>query len=247
VGRGWRPDSGRETVTIRVHQQDQVRHTKEDALTDREFTLLLEGADRMAEPRGFQARFILLVGGRLGLRPGEICHLDESWVNWRRDMIEIPRHDPCTKGKDGSQCGYCREMSSQMCEFSDDLTMEEALRSRWSPKTEAAARSVPFDWHAKTRIHIERFFDEYDAYPHSRTSINRRVARAAELAEELDPDDVYPHCLRATAASRLAARGLGAVPLQSLLGWAQLSTAQLYIKKSGEATRRELHQAHSRQ
>jgi len=208
--------------------------------------MLLEGASRLPEPRDFQARFIVLVGGRLGLRPGEICHSEREWINWRENMIEIPRYSPCTKGNDGAECGYCRDQSRQMTEYNEGISFEDALAQCWSPKTEAAARSVPFDFDSRAEIIVERFFDRYDAYPRSRTSINRRVKAAAEAADEIEAADVYPHCLRATAATFHASRGLNAVTLQAMFGWASLSTAQKYIRKSGKATQRELQNIHSR-
>lgn len=226
--------------------QTQVRHTAEDALDTREYQMLLEGAGRLESPRDFQARFIVLVGGRLGLRPGEIAHMDREWLNSRENMIEIPRLDPCEKGRDGGPCGYCNEMAQQMSDYNDDVTVEDALEYCWSPKTDAAARSVPYDFDSRAEIVIERFFERYPRYPHSRTSINRRVDRAAQLADEIDHEDVYPHCLRATAATFHASRGLNAVTLQAMFGWAQLSTAQKYIRKSGKATQRELQNIHSR-
>ena len=90
---------------------------------------------------------------------------------------------------------------------------------------------------------MEMFFETRDVYPHSRVSINRRVDRVAEAAG-IDPSSVYPHALRATAASFHAYRGLTAVPLQSMMGWRQLSTAQKYIRKSGGATAKALRDVH---
>lgn len=227
--------------------QNDVRHTKEDALGDRDYQLLLEGADAIEDDdRAFQARFIILVAGRLGLRAGEICHMSEDWLNRSKNMIEIPRFDPCSKGRDGSICGYCETKVKQYLEYNEELTRQEAVDSCWSPKTEAAARRVPYDFDPRANLVVERFFDRYDQFPHSRSSINRRVSRAAQHADGLNPDDVYPHALRGTAATFHASRGLNAIALQSLFGWAQLSTAQAYIRKSGEATRRELQQIHSR-
>ncbi len=92
---------------------------------------------------------------------------------------------------------------------------------------------------------MERFFDRYDGYPCSAQSITRRVKKAAELAPELDKEDIYVHCLRATAATYHAARGLDVLPLQSLMGWAQVSTAHNYVQSSGENTARALHYVHS--
>jgi site-specific recombinase XerD len=129
-----------------------------------------------------------------------------------------------------------------MTRHGDEPDMETALRSRWSPKTEAGAREIPFDAAPRAEIVIEQFFDRFDAWPHTRQSINRRVDRAAEQAEGLDADDVYPHCLRATAASRFAAKGLDPFSLQNVLGWACLSTAQCYISDSGERTAKAIRQ-----
>lgn len=221
------------------------RHTKEDALSEREFELLLEGTYEMKPYYGFQARFIVLVGGRLGLRRGEISHMRESWIDWRRNMIEIPRREPCQKGKSGGVCGYCRSLAEQRVEHAEDeedgITMEQALAETWRPKTEAAIREVPFDHDARAQLVIERFFDQYDAYPCSSQSLNRRVKKAAEHADELDPSNVYPHCLRATAATMLASKGFEVIPMKSMMGWSKFDTAQSYIAESGENTQRALH------
>lgn len=45
-----------------------------------------------------------------------------------------------------------------------------------------------------------------------------------------------PHCLRATAANPHAYKGVAPVPLQALMGWSDLATAQKYIRISGTAT-----------
>lgn len=57
---------------------------------------------------------------------------------------------------------------------------------------------------------------------------------------------VYPHWLRATAASYHAYQGVAPVPLQALMGWSDLATAQKYIRISGTATASALRQAHDR-
>ncbi|WP_407647937.1 tyrosine-type recombinase/integrase [Halarchaeum nitratireducens] len=116
----------------------------------------------------------------------------------------------------------------------------------WSPKTPAAAREIPFDFDPRASLAIERFFEDHDAWPHSRAVVNRRVKAAAEAAVEIDSGSIYPHALRATAATYHAGRGLDMLPLQSLFGWADLRTAQSYIASSGENTARALHMIHSR-
>jgi len=221
-----------------------TRHSREAALSEREFELLLEGATRCK--KSLQSRFVALAAGRLGLRGGEIAHMTSDWLDWRRNMIQIPSHESCEKGRFGGVCGYCRSQAEQMADHNDDLSFEDALDRMWSAKTPASARSVPWDFSARIEIVMDRFFDQYDAYPCSRQSVNRRVERAAEHADGLDPADVFPHALRSTAASFHAARGLDVLPLQSMFGWAQLSTAEAYLSSNPDNTQRALHAVHSR-
>jgi integrase len=223
-----------------------TRHAKDGALDDREFELLLEGARSLDEYHRLGATFVIQAAGRLGLRRGEIAHMDESWIDWRERMIRIPATETCTKGRDGGPCGDCVKLAQQAVEHNPGLDYETALDRRWKPKTDNAVRSVPFDWDPRAELAIERFFDEFAAYPWSVQSINRRVDRAAEAAEEISAADVFPHGLRATAASTHAARGLDVIPLQSLMGWAELSTAMNYVRSSGENTARALKQTHAR-
>lgn len=238
------------TENAHVHRRTatKTRHSKEDALSDREFQLLLEGADELNDSYyGIQGRFCVLLAGRLGMRRGEIGHMKESWVDWRRNMIEIPMHEPCygERGGDGI-CGDCRQLADQMVDHNPELTREEAHAQFWKPKTPAAAREIPFDFSPRVELVLERFFDRHDEWPHSCQAINRRITKAAEIAEEIDADTIYPHCLRASAASFHAARGLRVLPLQAMMGWSKATTAQAYVQQSGENTRRALSRVHSR-
>lgn len=222
-----------------------VRHCKSDALGEREFQLLLEGASRLGSQDDLEAKFVILVGGRLGLRRGEITHIHDRWVDWRRNMIEIPRFDDCDRGRDNRACGVCRQQARQKVDHNPDLTLEDALERQWEAKTDDAARAVPFDFDPRASLVMERFFDKWDRWMYSANVVNRRLTAAAEQADEIEADDVYPHCLRATAASYHAARGLDVIPLQSLMGWAQVSTAHNYVTSSGENTQRALRYTHS--
>lgn len=221
-----------------------TRHTSESALSDSQFEDLFDAALELDDQFVAETTMILIAGGRLGLRAGEIAHLDEAWVNWERSLIEIPAYWPCEKGRHGGVCGYCKKQAEQAVGYADELTMEEALEQRWNPKTSNSARAVPFDFNQRVESVVEAFFGEFDHYESSRASINRRVDRVLEAAG-YPKDACFPHALRATAATWHAYRGVDAVPLQALFGWADLATAQKYIRVSGGATQRALRDAHS--
>ena len=302
-----------------------VRHSRERALSDREFERLLQGIERIdCDWYRLQTRFVVLVAGRLGMRAGEIAHMREDWVDFRSGMIRIPEQDHCDKGEDGGPCGYCRSLAKSVVshavptlhesrlelleqgqlvdlgmgyqellaahrarsaghvtdeEFDDrvddalamadrsgrdgwdafddlesrartyrdrrDVTLDEALEQYWIPKTDAAAREIPFDFEPRAEIVIEDFFDMVERYPTSRTTVNRRVDDALEAAG-MDANACSPHGLRATAASHHAGRGLDVVALQSMFGWVQLDTAMKYIQASGTNTQRALNAVHAR-
>jgi integrase len=223
----------------------QVKHSREDSLSEREFERLYEGAQEMPDYRGLEAQFCVLVAGRLGFRAGEIAHLRESWLDWQGSLIEIPAHQPCISGRDGGRCGMCEQQIDQCVDYHPGLSRQEIEGEWWRPKTSAAVRGVPWDWSPRVGLIIERFFDRFDRYDRSQSSIGRRLKTAAENAG-LNPAEVYPHALRATAASYQASRGLGPTALTSMMGWVDLSTAQCYIARSAQNTRRAVRAAHSR-
>jgi integrase len=221
-----------------------VRHSHQDALDDRTFEQLLDAAATLDEPFDAEASFILIAGGRLGMRAGEISHCKAHWVNWDRELIEIPAQEDCTDGEDGTVCGYCKNQARQQLEYDPSLSLEDAISERWQPKTSNSARAIPFGFDDEVRAVVEAFFDEHDGYPRSRVSINRRVDKVAERAG-IDKERVYPHALRATAATHHAYRGLRTAPLQALMGWERIETAQKYVRLSGGATAEALEEVHA--
>jgi integrase len=250
-----------------------VKHSKESALSPREFELLLEGAERIEKDRQrIEAKFGILVAGRLGLRVGEIIHMTEDWINWRQRRIEIPRQMDCHLGRDDGPCGYCQQLAIQMVDVydaedpdgmsnarerfinrhlerswsaGDELTLDDVLQMRWFAKTEAASRDVPFSHDARTELVIERFFEDREKYGMSKSAFDRRLNKALGLADEIDQDTTMPHGLRATAATRLAAQNADPLTLKSMLGWASFQTAKNYISGSPNRTERMLQQIHS--
>lgn len=264
-----------------LRQRDDRRHSREDALSDREFETLVEASYDMKPSQALEARAALFVCGKLGLRGGELAHLDESWIDWSEKTIEIPEFHACEKGvNDGEICGYCRRRAVEelktnnltvqeavdavrhefddatLRELGDDgirqtaldlrdqvnITYREAESRRWKPKTPTSAREVPFDFDVRVQMTLEEFFDEYGGWEKSKSTVNRRINALAETAG-LDAS-VYPHCLRATAASVHAARGVSAYSLMSIMGWADVGTARVYIRTNSDQANREIRSKH---
>ncbi|MDS0284687.1 tyrosine-type recombinase/integrase [Haloarcula onubensis] len=302
-----------------------VTESKELALDDREFELFVRAAQNLdCDLRSQETVFVAFVLGRLGLRPGELCHIHSDWINWRRRMIEIPAHDPCDKGKDGGLCGSCKQAVRQKVDYAkmdlaearmevlddavgdklprhvrsqiqgvhfaavegdlseDDvqrqldvllesaeavgnrdavldaldnaaheymqdevITFDEAEALEWSPKNPNASRDVPFDFDARAELVVERFFDRFERWPESQTTINRRVDTVLQQVDGWTVDKTTPHGLRATAATHASARGLSPLPLQAMFGWSDISTARNYVAASSRNTQRQLHQIYS--
>lgn len=86
------------------------------------------------------------------------------------------------------------------------------------------------------------FDDNYDRFPKSKATINRRVNDAAE-ASDIDLD-IYPHALRATAGTIHASRNVSPYALMSVMGWKDMQTARQYIIASDESAAREIRSKH---
>jgi len=103
-----------------------VRHSKDRALSDREFERLLQAVEQIdCNWYRLQTRFVVLVAGRLGLRAGEIAHMRSDWVDFSNGLIRIPEQDSCDKGEDGGPCGYCRSLAKSVVDHAVP-TMAEA-------------------------------------------------------------------------------------------------------------------------
>ncbi|QIO25023.1 tyrosine-type recombinase/integrase [Haloarcula sp. JP-L23] len=217
--------------------------TRDKALTERDFERLLEGTYRIDDTdASLEARATVLIGGRLGLRPGELTHLSSDWVDWQRQMIRVPDHHPCNKGRDGGLCGYCRQAVSQQSKSAAEYT---TLREQyWQPKTSTAARAVPFHFSSRVHVALEYLDDEYGGWPYSFSTLQRRLDTALDHAPKLNSNATSPHGLRATAASYHAGRGLDMAALRAMFGWKDLETARQYLNVDGAMTRRALSSIH---
>lgn len=253
---------------------EEVRHSKEDAITARQFERLVESTYRMDDDYfALECRLVLYLSGRLGMRGGEIAHMTEEWIDWDNQIITIPSHEKCTDGRDGGICGHCRGAAKQMAATRSENALQEHYRElakqsnpilepggqaveclvdperfeaqMWSTKSHAGARDIPYEkTSTRAALAIEDYFNRFNEFKASRGIVNRRVAKMAEKVGCVNADELYPHALRATAASHIVDSGLGAMHLKQLMGWSEFSTALNYLEESTARLEAALDQLH---
>jgi len=219
--------------------------TREKSLSEREFELLLEGAGRIDDPtQRLESRAAILIGGRLGLRPGETTHLSASWIDQERQMIRIPEHHACTKGRDGDLCGYCRQAIEQRVRHNPDNEFNDFADLYWLPKRKQPLERSHSIFSYRVRVAIDLLITEHSGWPYSFSTLQRRLNTALDLAPQLSRNDTSLHGLRATAASHHASRGLDLAALRAMFGWEDITTARQYLNVDGAMTRRALDNIH---
>lgn len=214
--------------------------TREKALNGGEFERLLIGASRLGGERGLEAWSAIVILGRLGLRGGELTHFDVSWVDHYQGVIEIPGHDPCDKGRDGSLCGSCKQAVRQRKGHGDERPQEEIAEQYWMPKTAAAVRSIPYEWSARAQEAVATLVELHGGWPYSFSSLQRILGNAIDAAPSLSEDVTSTHGLRATAASYHAGNGLDKEALKQMMGWRDDKTPTRYLQINGQMTSRAL-------
>jgi len=122
------------------------------------------------------------------------------------------------------------------------ISMGDALSEQWQPKTPTSARTIPFDFDVRIELALKEFVKRFDGWERSAVTVNRRINRVAELSDV--GGRVYPHALRATAASYHASRDISIHALMSMLGWSDPGTARVYITGNSDSAAREVRSKH---
>jgi len=158
----------------------------------------------------------------LGMRESEIAHMKEEWIRYQANKILIPQKQAC-------ECSECRNKK--------DKEGNSRYDGFWYPKSKAGARGIPL-WHPYPKEVIKSWFAIYKDVPYTRKTVYNVLVNLAERARV--QKRVYPHALRATAATHYAEMGLSAQGLCEVMGWGDLRTDQHYIRRLGKTAEREL-------
>ncbi len=145
-----------------------------------------------------------------GLRIGEVQHLRNSWLDWDKGIITLPARQQCS-------CYECRKWRNNI----------------WTPKTKAGQRSLLIV------SELEPYLRQLgEGINRSRQGLEQRFERIRRRSHLLKI--AYPHCLRASFATRLAEQGISAPSLSYLLGWDSLIPAESYIQSSMKRAHQEM-------
>lgn len=209
------------------------RHAADHAPSDNEFNRLLEVAGAVNEAnRRIEDQFIVYAAGRLGLRSGELLHLNREWVDTDAKIIHIPAYDPCS-------CRYCQERVEELAENHEDVVYEEAIEFYWQPKYRASIRAIPYGFSDAAIAIVETFLEEVGHLDVAQSTVNRRVNT---LEERAGVSKVYPHALRAAAGFYWAKKGLEPMYLQAFMGWKDMRVANRYIRSTGRQLNNRIQQ-----
>jgi len=178
---------------------------KENALTQAEVV-----AFEQAIKTDKQA-YIYILCGIFGMRIGEVVHCKLDWFDLTegRESIKIPRQMKC-------DCTECKNRPN---------------KGVWSPKTRAGARTIP------ARICLSYFYSAHEYLKNGGSVGTQRACRymihvIAKRAKI--PHTVFPHALRATAATKIAAmQDMNSVRITNIMGWESIKIADEYIRASG--------------
>lgn len=204
----------------------EVRHSKKNALTENEFSLLLSASDDIID------QLYIVATGLEGMRESEIAHMNETWVDFqsKTKTITIPEKQEC----DCSSCiGKAKAKALKNGKSKEEI--DSITTAFWTPKTKKGARKIPL---RKTALPIfVKYFGAFHKVGKSRQTIWKHISAIAK--KTTITKEVYPHSLRATAATFWASMGVPAPILQSIMGWENIETANEYVEVDMDTAVRE--------
>lgn len=115
------------------------RHAHQDAVDEATFEQLLNATEHLDDPYDAECRLILLLGGRLGLRAGEITHLREDWVDWDRELIRTPPTTPVTTATVAVSAGTAAKPPANASERTLTSTSTPRSRNAGTPRPDTAS------------------------------------------------------------------------------------------------------------
>lgn len=192
------------------------------------------GLTRETKAQRLQACTLLLLVGRLGLRPGELQHLHEGWVDWERGRLHVPARDPCA-------CAQCWERARVRQRGGDGRPLADVVAADcWRPPG-GEGRTIDFGWSRRLTGVLAAGFDAWSYLDCDVTRAHAVLGTAAEAADLDDPTALTLGALRASAATFMVDAGLSAAQVAAVLGVERAEVAGVYdaLRARGESQRGE--------
>ena len=202
--------------------------------------------------------FVCLTYG--GFRASELVHMQKDWIHindeysrkLELDYIQIPekgQYCDCRDCKlqhfldvEQNKIGvkYTKKWYSEIRKKFDANNAEGRY---WEPKTKAGIRKIPIVYDV-FREELFKFYEQNNRLNYSRqwvwNTINNISKTIWGSKDVFNPKSnkyecvlnkpLYPHALRATAASLWAFKGMNATALKSIMGWSSIEIADIYVK-----------------
>jgi len=217
------------------HNTEAVQSiTPSDALSPSAFYSLYVGGLSLPDRRQrLRASAVIMLGGRLGLRPGEIQHLHEGWIDWDSGELRIPDRDPCA-------CEICWETARYLQRAGDGRRLVEIVTdTMWAPS--GGGRTISFGWSQRLTALVATLCSAEGYLDTSVESMSRLLTQSARRAEGLDHSEIDYCTLRSTAAAFFADTGVSTPRLATLLG-EDLDRMSQFTRREGGDVREQLYQ-----
>lgn len=183
-------------------EAENLRSAREDALNPTEAEELLTGC------KGLLDHLVVRLPLFTGMRISEVVHLKRTWIV--DSTIRIPRRQACS-------CWECRE------------SRNTPKGSFWHPKTRKGKRDLLIP--PELEPYLTDWFSKYPSIDRTRQALWQRFIRIKKRTLLADKH-CYPHALRATFATNLAAKGISPPALTYLMGWISYDPAESYIQST---------------
>jgi len=177
-------------------------------------------SDLVNEAQGKTERLLIQLMVYLGMRVSEVVHFRGHWI--RQEEIHIPEVEQCN-------CSACANRVSKAT--GEKQARLERKPGYWYAKSKKSARSLPIP--AFMASNLYDFFSQHpNGFGLTRIAVWQKVKRIAKDAGikqiGLAKNTIFPHTLRATAATRFAA-SLEVAELMAIMGWSNMTVAAHYI------------------
>lgn len=240
-----------------MKKDKNVQESKDDALNLNDIRIIEKWLDTN-NIRLNKFVFVTLTYG--GFRASELVHMQKDWLHiddeyskkLELDYVQIPK-----KGQycDCRDCKLQHFLEVEKVKIGVKYTKEwyTAIRKTfdatgaegryWEPKTNSGERKIPIVYNT-FRDELLKFYEKNEKLEYSRQWVWNAVNNISKsiwgfkdvFKAETNKHEcilnkpLYPHALRATAASLWAFKGMNATALKSIMGWSSIEIADVYVK-----------------